>query len=195
MQPAIFLDRDGVIIENRDNYVRSWEDVSIYPQALEALHLARPSPYKIVIITNQSAIGRGLITARQAEAINQRLVSVIEAGGGRVDGVFVCPHAPEAACSCRKPLPGLFFQAAEALQIDLPASTMIGDAWSDLQAGQAAGIQQNVLVMTGRGLHQASLTPPPNIERYLIYPDLRTALQDLIFADRAVRKPRSRRLK
>ena len=94
MHPAIFLDRDGVIIENQPAYVRSWDDVQFIPQALVALARLRDSLFKIVIVTNQSAIGRGQITLSEADSINRRLVQVIEKAGGRIDGVFMCPHAP-----------------------------------------------------------------------------------------------------
>ncbi|NLG71704.1 MAG: HAD-IIIA family hydrolase [Chloroflexi bacterium] len=157
MHPAIFLDRDGVIIENRPAYVRSWEDVEIFPQALTALARVCKSPYKIVIVTNQSGVGRGLIQMETAEEINRRLVREIEKAGGRIDAVLMCPHAPEDRCGCRKPLPGLFFQAARQLQIDLSRSVMIGDAVSDLQAGKAAGIPRRFLVRTGRGAIQENL--------------------------------------
>jgi D-glycero-D-manno-heptose 1,7-bisphosphate phosphatase len=106
VEPAIFLDRDGVLIENRPSYVRGWEDVHIFHQALAALVRISTAPYKIVLVTNQSAVGRGLISSEVAWAINRRLVSVIEDAGGRIDGVFMCPHAPQDRCACRKPKPG-----------------------------------------------------------------------------------------
>jgi len=179
MYPALFLDRDGVIIENRPNYIRSWADVYIYPQALEALVKVRIAPYKIVIATNQSVVGRGLISFSEAEVINQRLVAEIEAAGGRIDAIFMCPHTPEENCACRKPLPGLLYQAAELLSIDLKKSIMIGDALSDIIAGQAAGVQKNVLVRTGRGALQASLANTVSIEPFLVYDTLAQALAEL----------------
>jgi D-glycero-D-manno-heptose 1,7-bisphosphate phosphatase len=166
MQPAVFLDRDGVIIENRENYVRSWEDVSFLPQALQALALASLTQFKIVIVTNQSAVGRGIISIDQALDINHKVVLEIERYGGRIDGVFMCPHAPQAGCDCRKPKPGLLFQAAEALLLDLKKSIMVGDALTDLAAGQAAGIPTRVLVLTGRGASQAHLPEVKDLEPF-----------------------------
>ncbi len=119
MYPAIFLDRDGVLIENRPAYVRSWADVDIFPEALEALARIRSHPYKIVMVTNQSGVGRGLIPAATVEEINRRLLSAVEAAGGRIDAVFVCPHKPEDNCDCRKPPPCLLIQARSALSLDL----------------------------------------------------------------------------
>ncbi len=180
MQPALFLDRDGVIIENRHSYVRSWEDVEIYPQAIQALVRAASSPYKIVIVTNQSAVGRGIITLETAIEINNRLVQVIQAAGGRVDGIFLCPHTPHDACDCRKPRPGLLLQAAEALSIDLERSVMIGDAFSDLLAGQSAGVARLVLVRTGRGAAQSALPESSRVQTFVTYNSLSEALDDLL---------------
>ena len=180
MQPAIFLDRDGVVIENRPNYVRRWDDVEIFPAAVKALAHIASSPYQIVFVTNQSAIGRGLLSFEDAQAINQRLVSELTKFGCRVDGIFMCPHAPDENCSCRKPLPELLFRAAQSLSIDLSKSIMIGDAWTDLLAGQAAGVSQIALVLTGRGRQQLALQQPLELKDAPVYLDLSAALTDLM---------------
>ncbi len=177
MDPAIFLDRDGVIIENRPNYVRTWADVDVYPQALVALQSIYNSPYKIIIVTNQSAVGRGLVQLKTVLTINDRLAETISDAGGRVDGIFICPHAPEDRCSCRKPRPGLLLQAARALSLDLHRSIMIGDAISDLMAGKAAGVPRLGLVQTGRGIQQAKLQEARLAQPYSIYGTLAEALQ------------------
>lgn len=168
MFPAIFLDRDGVIIENRAEYVRRWEDVTFIPEALTALKALSHTRYKIVIVTNQSAVGRGIVPLAAAEQIGERIVEVIKKNSGHVDGVFVCYHAPDANCDCRKPRPGLLFQAAAALSIDLSRSVMVGDAISDIQAGQNAGVQQTFLVRTGRGAAQAALPEAAHLRHFRI---------------------------
>ena len=180
MNPAIFLDRDGVVIENRSNYVRSWDDVDIYPAAVQALACYASSPYKIVFVTNQSAVGRGIISFDTAQAINQRLVCELQKSGCRIDGVFMCPHAPNENCSCRKPRPGLLQQASSSLSIDLMNSIIIGDAWTDLQAGKAAGLQQVALVRTGRGRQQLKLPAPPSLSNAPAYDSLADALKALV---------------
>jgi D-glycero-D-manno-heptose 1,7-bisphosphate phosphatase len=180
MVSAIFLDRDGVVIENREDYVRSWDDVVIYSQAVEALARIARQPYKVVLVTNQSAVGRGIISLATAEAINERLVAEIRRCGGRIDGVFMCPHAPQDECDCRKPQPGLLLKAAQTLQIDLRTSVMIGDAWSDMLAGFNAGIPRNILVRTGRGAEQERLPRPAQLSPVPVYDTLRDALNDLI---------------
>jgi D-glycero-D-manno-heptose 1,7-bisphosphate phosphatase len=176
MEPAIFLDRDGVLIENKADYVRDWSDVNIFPEAIQALSLSAVKNYKIVIVTNQSAVGRGLISLKAAEDINNQLVNTIRSHGGQVDAVYMCPHTPTDGCSCRKPRPGLLLQAAKDLSLDLQCSWMIGDAWSDLQAGQSAGIYESILLRTGRGAEQSSTFRPENIARHLIFDNLHQAL-------------------
>jgi len=180
MQPAIFLDRDGVIIENCPEYVRSWDDVQIFDQALAALARIRHSPYLIVGVTNQSAIGRGIISLAQAHSINARLVETIMHAGGRMDGIYMCPHAPEENCSCRKPQPGLLLQAAQELGVDLNRSIMIGDALTDVLAGQAAGVNQTALVLTGRGYAQSQLPTPSGLAPYAVYATLAEAFGHLL---------------
>lgn len=151
-RPAIFVDRDGVLNVNRPDYVKSPAEVEFIPGALAAVARATRAGWPVVVITNQSIIGRGLVTAASVAEINALIEQQIEAAGGRLAGVYVCPHAPTQVCDCRKPLPGLLHQAAEALGLDLSASVMIGDAVSDAQAGLAAGTRA-ILVSSGRGVH------------------------------------------
>ncbi|MEN6299619.1 MAG: HAD family hydrolase [Anaerolineaceae bacterium] len=176
MHSAIFLDRDGVIIENRLDYVLHWDDVEIYPQALQALSKIYACPYKIVIVTNQSAVGRGLITIEEAWEINHRLISVIEKAGGRIDGIFMCPHTPEDGCDCRKPKPGLLLRAASSLDLDLSQSIIIGDTLTDLAAGDAAGLQSTILVKTGLGASQLELPNAKNLRPFKVHATLAEAL-------------------
>ena len=176
MNRAIFLDRDGVLLENRPDYVRSWEDVAIYPAALEALAKASHSSHMFVIVTNQSGVGRGLIGIEEAETINRRLVVEVQKAGGRIDAVSMCIHSPEQECGCRKPKPGLLLHAAKLLGIDLKESVMIGDALSDIEAGRAAGVGEAVIVRTGRGEEQWRA----NGKFPLVFEDLAEALEALV---------------
>lgn len=156
--PAIFLDRDGVIIENRANYVRSVEEVSFIPGAREALAaLAQATPCRIVIVTNQSAVGRGILPIATAHAINKFVQAQVLAAGGRLDGIYMCPHTPQDHCRCRKPAPGMLQDAAAALGLDLPTSVLVGDNLTDIQAAHAVGARA-LLVRTGLGqLHLTAL--------------------------------------
>ena len=180
MFPAIFLDRDGVIIENRSNYVRSWDDVAIFGQALTALARIYSSPFKIFVVTNQSAIGRGIISLETAVEINDRLLKVVKQTGGRIDGIFMCPHVPQDHCECRKPKPGLILQAAESHDLDLSRSILIGDAFSDIMAAQSAGVFHKVLVRTGLGEEQALPAKSKALEQLQIYDTLEQALTELV---------------
>ncbi len=156
-----------MLIENRLGYVRSWEEVEFLPQVLQALARMKDCPYKFVIVTNQACIAHGLVSKQTVDEINQLLIAEVEKQGGRIDGVFVCPHKPEDLCFCRKPRPGLLFQAARALSIDLSKSYVIGDKLTDLQAGWAAGVPKAILVQTGYGAQEALLLaihPLPPVE-------------------------------
>ena len=183
MDPAIFLDRDGVLIENKPDYVRDWSQVVIIQEAIRALSFPAIANYKVVIVTNQSGVGRGLISLEAAQEINSRLVHTIRAQGGQVDAVYMCPHSPTEGCLCRKPQPGLLLQAAKELALDLHRSWMIGDAWSDLQAGQSAGIRQLILLRTGRGPEQLRENPPDPIAGHLVFDNLLQAMPAIFAAD------------
>ena len=183
MYPSIFLDRDGVLIENRSDYVRDWSQVKIIPEAIRALSLASIKKYKVVIVTNQSAVGRGLILLKTAQEINQRLINLIREQGGQIDGAYMCPHKPEDGCSCRKPLPGLLLQAAKDLSLDLQHSWMIGDAWSDVQAGEAAGMRGTILVKTGRGTEQLLQARLEKVKGHLVFDNLPLAFEAIFSID------------
>ncbi len=178
--PAIFLDRDGVIIQNRPDYVRSWADVEIFPQAITALQQIQPLPHKLIIVTNQAGVAHGALPLPVAEAINQLLVKEIEFQGGRVDGVYLCPHAPADQCACRKPLPGMLLQAAAEHKIDLARSILIGDALTDLEAAWAAGVPVAALVRTGRGCQQEQLSKTAGLPPFPVFDDLSTAVSSLL---------------
>ena len=180
MHPAIFLDRDGVIVENRSSYILKWKDVSFIPGALDALKRIHNYPSRIVIVTNQSAVGRGLLSLSDALTINNRIIGNIQDSGGRIDGVYLCPHAPTEGCFCRKPEPGLIFQAAKELSIDLEKSILIGDALTDLQAAWAAGVPNAALARTGRGQAQSKLPEIDLSSDIPIFSDLSEALNMML---------------
>lgn len=176
---AVFLDRDGVLIENRSDYVRDWSHVTILPRVMDALSGFHKAGFKIVIVTNQSAVGRGLMSLDTAQVINERLTHTIKESGGWVDAVYMCPHTPQEQCNCRKPLPGMLLQAAREWSLDLRSSWLVGDAWSDLLAGQTAGLQGTILVKTGRGSSQLLQTYPAEIQPFLISDDLFSAYSSI----------------
>jgi D-glycero-D-manno-heptose 1,7-bisphosphate phosphatase len=150
---AIFLDRDGVICENRYDHVKSWQEFRFLPGARESIAALSYLGLPIIVVTNQAVIGRGMVSAEVVEDIHQRMVAELAAYGGRVDQVVYCPHRPEDHCDCRKPKPGMLLRVAKEMDLDLNRSYMIGDAAADLMAGQQVGCQ-TFLVLTGRGFQQ-----------------------------------------
>jgi len=146
---GILLDRDGVINRERADYVKSWDEFVFLPGALKALQQLATLPYPIVVVTNQSVIGRGIVTREAIEAIHQQAQAIVQQAGGRIDGFFLCPHHPDDGCNCRKPNPGLLLQAAEAFGFALDESIFIGDAITDYLAAVSAGAE-SILVQSGR---------------------------------------------
>lgn len=137
-RPAIFLDRDGTLIHDI-GYISDWRQVNLLSGVGEALWQIQQDGYLLVVISNQSGIGRGIITAGEAQRVHERTVELLGDCGVRLDGVYYCPHVPDDHCACRKPAPGLLLQSARELKIDLARSIMIGDKSSDVQTGKAAG--------------------------------------------------------
>ena len=151
LQPAVLVDRDGTLIVER-GYLRSPSKAKLLPGASEALALLNRSQMPVVVITNQSAIGRGIITLTEFESVNQALWDALQVAGAYYDGLYYCPHDPtvKPSCLCRKPQAGLLLQAAADLKLDLARSYVIGDKRSDIEAGVATG-SRTVLVLTGFG--------------------------------------------
>ncbi len=136
---AIFLDRDGVINVNRKDYVKSWKEFEFLPNTKKALKKINESGYMLIIITNQSPIGRGIFKPEILDGIHQKMLGELSKAGVRIDAIYFCPHKPGDGCSCRKPEPGLLVKAAEDFNIDLSNSWMIGDSDSDIVSGKRAG--------------------------------------------------------
>lgn len=144
---AVFLDRDGTIIEDV-NYCRRVEDVRLIGGAAEAISLLNKAGFKVVVITNQSGIARGYFSESTLRAIHERMISDILKEGGRIDAIYYCPHHPDDGCRCRKPRTALFERAARELSLDIRASYVVGDRISDILAGKVLGCT-TVFVETG----------------------------------------------
>jgi D-glycero-D-manno-heptose 1,7-bisphosphate phosphatase len=138
---AAFLDRDGVI--NREppegHYVTRWEEMQFLPGVAEAISLLGGAGFRVIIVTNQSCVAKGLLTVPELDLIHQRMCGELAAAGAVIDDVYYCPHEEQPPCSCRKPAPGMLLTVARAHQIDLTASWMIGDSDRDMEAGRRAG--------------------------------------------------------
>ena len=153
---AIFLDRDGVIGENRSDHVKSWEEFRFLPGVLDALRWLRVAGFHTFVVTNQAIVNRGVASARVIEDIHARMSFSVARHGGQIDDVRYCPHDYGENCECRKPRAGMLLQLADQWRVDLSQSYMIGDACSDIAAGRAANCR-SIMVRTGRGVEQASL--------------------------------------
>ncbi|MCL2459505.1 MAG: HAD family hydrolase [Desulfobulbus sp.] len=156
LRPAVFLDRDGTINEQM-GYINHLSRFRLLPGVGKAIRLLNEYGLPVVVATNQSGLARGYFPASLLNAVHAEMVRLLALDGARIDGLYVCPHHPEAkeeqyrlACSCRKPKTGLLTQAARDMGLDLTRSYMVGDRWSDLRCGAAAGVTP-LLVLTGYG--------------------------------------------
>lgn len=155
---TVLVDRDGVLNHDLPGSVRHPDQLSLIPEALVALRLLAIADYRVLVLTNQACVGRGDTTMAMLEKIHHRLSRQVEAGGGRIDAFFVCPHQDSDNCACRKPQPGLIFTAQQEWQFDLASTWLVGDDVRDVQAAQAAGCRP-ALVLTGKGPEAAKTYP------------------------------------
>ena len=135
---AVFLDRDGVINEKRNDHVKNIDEFKIFSGVGDAIKLLRDKGYLVIIITNQSAIGRKIISEKTLDEIHTELKNYLNQHDTYVDSIYYCPHTPEENCNCRKPKPGLLIKATSDFDIDLEKSYFIGDSESDLNAAKEA---------------------------------------------------------
>ena len=140
----VILDRDGTINADSDDFIKSPEEWTPLPGALEAIARLNHAGWHAVIASNQSGLGRGLFDMASLNAMHAKMHKMLAAQGGRIDAVFYCPHSPDEGCQCRKPLPGLFEQIGERFGVDLKGTPVVGDGLRDLQAGAAAGCEPHL---------------------------------------------------
>ena len=173
----VILDRDGVINNDSDSYIKSPDEWKALPGSLVAIAKFTQAGYHVVVATNQSGIGRGLFEMATLNAIHDRMQRAVAAVGGRIDAIFYCPHGEEANCACRKPKPGLLEEIARRFNTPLQEVPFIGDGLRDLQAAIAAGARP-VLVLTGKGERtRRDGNLPPGTR---VYADLAAAAKSLI---------------
>jgi len=167
---AVFLDRDGVILVNRPGYTRSVGEMQVIPGAIEAIVRLHRAGLPVAIVTNQSAIGRGLATRPDVDAVNARIADLVARAGGRIAHIAVCPHLPDAGCGCRKPLPGLILEAAVAMGVDPGTGAVVGDQMTDIEAARAVGADAYLV---------GGLTPPRRQAGLRVFPSLAAAAVDI----------------
>ncbi|WP_347988128.1 D-glycero-beta-D-manno-heptose 1,7-bisphosphate 7-phosphatase [Methylomonas sp. AM2-LC] len=150
-QAYVILDRDGVINIDSDDFIKSPQEWLPIPGSLEAIALLNQHGYRVVVITNQSGVARGLYDLATLDAIHAYMHQLVIAAGGHIEAIYFCPHGPDSHCNCRKPKPGLFKTFAEEKNIDLTQVFSVGDSLRDLEASWAVSAQP-ILVKTGKGL-------------------------------------------
>ena len=149
----IFLDRDGVINENRSDYVKNLDEFHFLPGVCEAISKLTHAGYRIFVCTNQAGIARGHITLETLEDIHHYMLTQIAQAGGVVEKVYYCPHSKDEKCTCRKPQPGMLLKARDEFDLDLRRAIFVGDSITDVNAAFAVGVQP-ILVLTGLGAEQ-----------------------------------------
>lgn len=182
----IILDRDGVINEDSPDYIKSPEEWIPIPGSLEAIAQLTQSGFTVVVATNQSGIARGYYDEETLRLIHLKMQGLLKNLGSKIDHAFYCPHAPEDACECRKPKPGLLYQVAEWYGQDLNQVPYVGDSLRDIQAGLSAGCKP-ILVKTGNGTK--TLNKNPEIFKDIsVFEDLMAFAKDIILQPNTLQK-------
>jgi D-glycero-D-manno-heptose 1,7-bisphosphate phosphatase len=172
---VVILDRDGTLVVDC-GYLDDPAGLQFEPNAADALRLWHAHGYRLIVITNQSGVGRGLISLERVESMNARLHVMVEAAGARLERIYYCPHRPEAGCLCRKPALGLLTQAASELKFDPRRAVVIGDKESDIEFGQRAGAKAILIA-------RDSPDPTARIQPDMVFPDLLHAARAVISRD------------
>lgn len=173
----VILDRDGVINEESDDYIKSASEWKAIPGSLEAVARLCHSGYQVVIASNQSGLARKKFDIMALNEIHRKMANHLSQFGGSIDAIFFCPHGPRQGCECRKPKPGLLLKIAERLRISLDTVPVVGDKLSDIEAAMAAGARP-VLVRTGYG--QALIDSSKLPEEVPVFDDLAAFADNLI---------------
>ena len=161
----VILDRDGVINLDADEFIKSPEEWQPIAGSLEAIALLNRHGFRVVVITNQSGVARGLYDLNTLTAIHDKMCRLVSEAGGKIDALYFCPHGPDSKCDCRKPRPGLFKTFAADKQVDLENTFSIGDSLRDIQASLAVACRP-LLVKTGKGLQTIRNNPQLNVPTF-----------------------------
>lgn len=158
---TILLDRDGVINQDSDDFIKSVDEWLPIPGSLEAIAQLHRHDYRVVVITNQSGVARGLLSLATLNDIHRHMLEQTRKKGGVIEAVFFCPHGPDEGCNCRKPAPGMFRDVADRLKIEMSGVPAVGDSMRDLVAAEVSGALP-VLVRTGKGKLTKKLLKKPD---------------------------------
>ncbi len=177
---TVFLDRDGVINYDSPDYIKSCTEFKFLPNSLEAIRLLTLSGFNVIIITNQSAIGRKMITTQGLNDIFTKMTAGVREKGGHITDIFYCPHLPEDNCECRKPKPQMILKAQKKHNIDMRTAIMVGDSAKDIECAKSAGCSFSILVKTGNGINAAVELAKKNIRPDYVAEDLFEAAKWII---------------
>lgn len=175
-QRFVLIDRDGVVNEDSDDFIKTPDEWQPISGSLEAIALLNRHGYKVAVISNQSGVARGLFDEAMLATIHGKMQRLLADVGGKVEAIYYCPHGPDSTCDCRKPKPGLLIKCATEHQIDLTDTYVIGDSLRDIQAAQAVGAKP-ILVLTGKG--ELTLANNPNLN-IPVFSDLQHAAAFII---------------
>ena len=178
---AVILDRDGVINHDSDEFIKSPEEWVALPGSLEAIARLHRAGFVVAVATNQSGVGRGLLTLETLARIHARMLEEVGNHGGAIAEIAFCPHLPDAGCDCRKPAPGLLHELARRLELNLAGVPVVGDSERDLVAARRASATP-VLVRTGKGLE--TLRSSQELEGIPVFDDLAAFVDDLLAGER-----------
>ncbi len=188
MKSAVFLDRDGTIIEDV-GYLRRLDQIALFPWSVDAIRCLNRAGLPVVVTTNQAGVARGVFTEAFVDETHRELTKRLEAGGARIDAYYYCPHHPtqgtvaeySKACDCRKPGAGMIDRASRDLGLDPKRSFVVGDTWLDVGMASAAGAR-GILVRTGAGVEQELLMKPANLSADAIVDNLAAAVSWILLA-------------
>ncbi|MGD9022899.1 MAG: D-glycero-beta-D-manno-heptose 1,7-bisphosphate 7-phosphatase [Deltaproteobacteria bacterium] len=176
----VFVDRDGVINRDRPDYVKTWSEFEFLPGSLDALRLLTHDGYLIIVVTNQSAINRGMVAEAAVQEIHTKMMAAVDEFGGTIEAVYYCPHIPDDRCNCRKPEAGLIYRAQADLGLNLSKACMIGDSLRDIQCARRAGCGRVILVRTGHGTQAEALCRDDDSRPDHVADDLMAAVKWLL---------------
>ncbi len=173
----LILDRDGVINQDSDDYIKSPEEWIAIPGSLEAIAKANRAGFRVIVVTNQSGLARGYFDINMLNAMHQKLHKKLARLGGEIEAIFFCPHLPDEGCECRKPKPGMLKEIQERLNISLEKVWFVGDSYSDIKAARAAGAIPK-LVRTGKG--ERTMAADNELSDVEIFSDLAACIDTLL---------------
>lgn len=177
MAKMIIIDRDGVINHDSDDYIKSPEEWKPISGSLEAISRLKKAGYLVTIATNQSGIARGLFSEQTLQDIHAKMTKLLAMRGASIDGIYYCPHGPQANCICRKPKPGLLIKIAKDFDIDITQTPFVGDNITDIKAAEMARAKP-ILLRTGKGEHV--MQNNPESANVPVYDDLAHFVRDTL---------------